>query len=201
GGGGGIPAGGGFGAARQADHDLGHTYRGCRNRDGRAGLHDEIDADHRCEGRQEFARSRVTVRRRRTRPNSWHSSQTPISTTITAVSTDDPLLSILTAPLGTLQLVFGGAANGAITLASALAPKAPAPSYAPSKPQPLSAASYEPVDQRAETAAHPQRIELSIDSLPNYLLIEPIPVIIDPVGDAAYTAWLRNLDTNATGQS
>ena len=42
---------------------------------------------------------------------------------------------------------------------------------------------------------------MSIDSLPSYLLIEPIPVVIDPVGDAAYTAWVRNLDTNATGQS
>jgi hypothetical protein len=142
--------------------------------------------------------------RRRTRPNNWHSSQTPISATITAISTDDPLLSVLTAPLGTLHLVFGGAANGAITLASALAPKAPEPSHTPNrndKPQPLSAASDGPVDQRAETAAHPHRIELSIDSLPNYLLIEPIPVVIDPVGDAAYTAWVRNLDTNATGQS
>jgi hypothetical protein len=146
----------------------------------------------------------VTVRRRRTRPNSWHSSQTSISTTITAISTDDPLLSVLTAPLGTLHVVFGGTANGAITLASALVPKAPEPSYPwnhNDKPQPLSAASGGPVDQRAETAAHPHRIELSIDSLPNYLLIEPIPVVIDPVGDVAYTAWVRNLDTNATGQS
>ena len=42
---------------------------------------------------------------------------------------------------------------------------------------------------------------MSIDSLPNYLLIEPIPVAIDPSGDAAYTAWVRNLDTNATGHS
>jgi len=33
------------------------------------------------------------------------------------------------------------------------------------------------------------------------LLIEPIPVAIDPIGDAAYTAWVRNLDTNATGNS
>jgi hypothetical protein len=142
--------------------------------------------------------------RRRTRPNNWHSSQTPISTTITAISTDDPLLSFLTAPLGTLHLVFGGAANGAITLASALAPKTPEPSYPPNrndKPRPLSPASDDPIDHLAETAAHPHRIELSIESLPNYLLIEPIPVVIDPVGDAAYTAWVRNLDTNATGQS
>jgi hypothetical protein len=146
----------------------------------------------------------VIARRRRTRSNSWHSSQTPVSTTITAISTDDPLLSVLTAPVGTLHLVFGGTANGAITLASALAPKAPAPPYPPShtvKPLPVSAASHDCIDQRAEAAAHPQRIELSIDSLPSYLLIEPIPVIIDPVGDAAYTAWVRNLDANATGQS
>ena len=145
----------------------------------------------------------MTARRRRTRPNSWHSSQPPISTTITATSTNDPLLSVLTAPLGTLHLVFGGTANGAITLASALAPKALAPSYAwvrNDEPAPLSAASY-PLDDRAEAAAHPNRIELSIDSLPNYLLVEPIPAVIDPVGDAAYTAWVRNLDTNATGQS
>ena len=26
-------------------------------------------------------------------------------------------------------------------------------------------------------------------------------MVIDPVGDVAYTAWVRNLDTNATGQS
>jgi hypothetical protein len=146
----------------------------------------------------------VTARRRRTRPNSWHNSRTTISTTITAISTDDPLLSVVTAPLGTLHLVFGGTANGAITLASALAAKPPEPSYASScnnKLHPRSAAPYCPVDDSAETAADPQRIELSIDSLPNHLLIEPIPVVIDPVGDTAYTAWVRNLDTNATGQS
>lgn len=146
----------------------------------------------------------MIARRRRTRPNSWHSSRTPVSTTVTAISTDDPLLSVLTAPVGTLHLVFGGTANGAITLASALAPKAPAPSYPSNRndqPQPLPTASYDPDDDHAEAAAHPQRIELSIDSLPSYLLIEPIPVIIDPLGDAAYTAWVRNLDTNATGQS
>jgi hypothetical protein len=143
----------------------------------------------------------VTARRRRTRPTSWHSSQTAISTTVTASSTDDPFLSVVTAPLGTLHLVFGGTANGSITLASAVAPK---PSYTPSRDdelQPVSAAPFCPLDHSDEATAHPHRIELSIDSLPNYLLIEPIPVAIDPVGDTAYTAWVRNLDTNATGNS
>jgi hypothetical protein len=54
---------------------------------------------------------------------------------------------------------------------------------------------------RQPAPKHPHRLELSIDSLPNYMLIEPIPVAIDPVGDNAFTAWVHNLDTNATGQS
>jgi hypothetical protein len=135
----------------------------------------------------------------RMRRYTWRSSATAISTPQSVV-TDDPLMTLRVVPTPMLNLVFGGRADGTITLASALAPRQTA--AGPLLP-PMAAggAPYCPVGRDAEPPAHPHRIELSIDSLPNHLLIEPIPVAIDPVGDAAYTAWVHKLDTNATGQS
>lgn len=93
----------------------------------------------------------------------------------------------------TLNLVFGGQAHGDLTLTRAKAAR-PIARLTPSTPAAESGQAHAAPD-------HPHRIELSIDSLANHLLIEPIPVAIDPVGDSAYTAWVHNLDTNATGQT
>jgi hypothetical protein len=109
-----------------------------------------------------------------------------------ATSTDDPLASVVTVPMPTLHLVFGGDLHGDITLIKASdARRHESPPHADSTP----------ADHEQAALAHPQRIELAIDSLPNFMLIEPIPVAIDPVGDNAFTAWVHNLDTNATGNS
>lgn len=113
-------------------------------------------------------------------------------------STDDPLASVVAVPTPTLHLVFGGDHHGDITLTKALAshrPESPAAGDSDAGP------AYCPVDRNQAALSHPHRIELVIDSLANYMLIEPIPVAVDPVGDAAFTAWVHNLDTNATGSS
>lgn len=136
----------------------------------------------------------------RTRPGVWHSSATPISATIVTASTDDALASIRTLPAPTLSLTFGGTAHGELTLIRAERARKIA-ALSPSGGSGKAGAAYRPVDREYPVVEYPQRIELSIDSLANHLLIEPIPVAIDPVGDNAYTAWVYNLDTNATGQS
>jgi len=135
----------------------------------------------------------------RTRGSVWHSSATPISTAIFSTTTDDPPASVRILPTPTLSLTFGGEAHGALTLIRAEPGRriAALASSGPSGDGPA----YCPVNRDSAALDHPHRIELSIDSLAHHLLIEPIPVAIDPVGDTAYTAWVRNLDTNATGQS
>ena len=99
----------------------------------------------------------------------------------------------------TLHLVFGGATDGELSLVKAeMSPRiAELASGLPGEAAPA----YCSIDPDNPAPKHPHRIELSIDSLPNYMLIEPIPVAIDPIGDNAFTAWIHNLDTNATGQS
>jgi hypothetical protein len=49
----------------------------------------------------------------RTRSSAWQSSVVALSTTGFSISTDDPSLSVVTAPMPTLDLIFGGAAHGA----------------------------------------------------------------------------------------
>ena len=135
----------------------------------------------------------------RTRTNSWHSSAVAVSTTVSSLSTDDVLSSVMTVPMPVIHLVFGGKAHGSLSLSGAATPARR--TGQPARPIPDSAGPYCWVDAEPPAPAHPYRIELSIDSLPNHLLVEPIPVAIDPVGDTAYTAWVPNLDTNATGSS
>jgi hypothetical protein len=48
-----------------------------------------------------------------------------------------------------------------------------------------------------DAEAHPNRIEMTIDSLASHMLTEPMPITIDPLGEAAYTAAVRA----ATGNS
>jgi hypothetical protein len=52
-----------------------------------------------------------------------------------------------------------------------------------------------------EKPAHPHRLEMTIDSLPHYELTEPIPIVIDPLGDTIFTAAISHLDISATGNS
>jgi len=126
----------------------------------------------------------------RTRPTGWHSSHAAAPTVVFATTTDDPLLSIATAPTPTLVIVFGG--------------KSRAPFAAPRPAPPaLSLAQWHSrhapeEDEPPETDNSP---ELIIDSLPYHELIEPIPVAIDAVGDALCTASVRDLDISATGSS
>lgn len=134
----------------------------------------------------------------RTRPGVWHSSATPISTAIFSTRTDDQPATVRTLPAPTLSLVFGGAAHGELILIRT-EPTRRIAALAPVSGQ--SGLAHCPIDDDDPAPEHPHRIELGIDSLANHLLIEPIPVAIDPVGDTAYTAWVPNLDTNATGQS
>jgi hypothetical protein len=136
----------------------------------------------------------------RTRPGVWHSSATPISTVVFSTSTDDPPAIVQTLPAPTLSLTFGGKDHGGLTLFRAEAARKIA-ALSASYPGDKSGPAYGLGDRDKPVIDHPHRIEMSIDSLANHLLVEPIPVAIDPVGDDAYTAWVHNLDTNATGQS
>ena len=141
----------------------------------------------------------MSTRLRRTRPNTWHNTASAVSTVISSTCTNDPLQSTVIVPMPTLHLVFGGDADGELSLIRAEMPPCIAElSFGmPDTARPA----YCSIDRDNPEPEHPHRIELGIDSLPNYMLIEPIPVAIDPVGDNAFTAWVHNLDTNATGHS
>jgi len=66
-------------------------------------------------------------------------------------------------------------------------------------------AEAQPDEPKAELpAAKPapsNRLEMTIDSLPHHDLTAPIPIYIDPLGDAVFTATVANLDIMATGNS
>jgi predicted RNase H-like HicB family nuclease len=140
----------------------------------------------------------VSTRARRTRSSTWHNTASAISTVVSSTSTDDPLSSLVTVPMPTLHLVFGGDADGELSL---IRPEAPRIAKLASSMPDAAGLACCSIDRDQPLPKHPHRIELSIDSLPNYMLIEPIPVAIDPLGDNAFTAWVPNLETNATGQS
>jgi hypothetical protein len=190
----------------------------------------------------------------RTRSSAWQSSVVALSTTGFSISTDDPSLSVLTAPMPTLDLIFGGTAHGAFVSTRRTSTRRPAdvatrsshraaesveiaataaseatmqPDEEASQPdeettQPgeetsqldeetsqsdeETSQSTEETSQSAEPPEpeeepNPHRIELIIDSLPNLTLTEPIPVAIDPLGDAVFTASVRSLAITATGHS
>ena len=52
-----------------------------------------------------------------------------------------------------------------------------------------------------ETAAESHTIELSIDSLPHFQLIEPIPVAINSLGDRLFTATVAAVRLSGTGDT
>lgn len=218
----------------------------------------------------------------RTRTNGWRNSFAASVGLTASTRTDDPLLSVVTAPMPTLVIRFGGKSAMSFGVARGAPPAPPAidrppepasgeqpseqssPAPAPdsageqsssapapdSAGEPVAAEAQEnpqpPVDQPEETAgagsaataeataepqevaevkpeeasdaksAEPQqpapaeatkpaggsnRIELIIDSLPSHPLIEPIPVVIDPLGDEMFTASMRDLEMAATGNS
>ena len=130
-----------------------------------------------------------------TRTITWQASFGAVCTAGFSLSTADPMSSVVTLPMPTLDLVFGGKADGDLWLTRASARARPSPALSDG----LRKSGL--FDQELTGQEYPHRIELSIDSLPNYLLIEPIPIVIDPIGETAFTAWVPNLDTNATGHS
>jgi hypothetical protein len=142
-----------------------------------------------------------------TRSNAWQSSVAASSAVVAWVSTNDPSASVVSAPIPTLTIHFGGKpgasfgptrpAPPARPSAAALPPVSPA---AP-EPQPEPEPAFARPEPRETEPPNPHRIELIIDSLPHHELAEPIPVTIDPLGDAVFTASVRDLDISATGNS
>ena len=136
----------------------------------------------------------------RIRPGVWQSTASAISSVVLTTGSDDALASVTSLPMPTLHLVFGGDGHGDIRFVSASDMTARPTSQAEGQPG-RNEPDYCPIDRERPVLDHPHRIELNIDSLPNLMLVEPIPVAIDPVGENAFTAWVHNLDTSATGSS
>jgi hypothetical protein len=144
----------------------------------------------------------------RTRPSEWRRSAASFSDVRFSFGTDDPNVSVVTAPVATIELVFGGKSHGALksmALQRPSAPKALPPEPEPEPeppPEPEAWREPEPAPQPKEQPPEPaNRIELIIDSLSQHLLTEPIPVTIDPLDDTAFVAAVRNSSINATGSS
>jgi hypothetical protein len=161
----------------------------------------------------------VTARTtQRIRTNEWKSSTVASSATTFSISTDDPSLSVVMAPMPMLTLDFGGKSGFRHGAARAAFPqRLPDPPHPPStsdrpldppRPEHIPPEELPPPEPRAAPAepeldaeAHPHRIEMTIDSLANHMLTEPIPITIDPLGEAAFTAAVRNVEIVATGNS
>lgn len=152
----------------------------------------------------------------RTRTNEWKTSTVASSATIFSVSTNDPSLSVVMAPMPTLTLDFGGKSGLRYGAARAAFPQRlsdpprpssashrpldrprPGPPQEPPPPEPRAA----PAEPERDAEAHPNRIEMTIDSLASHMLTKPIPITIDPLDEAAFTAAVRNIDIGATGNS
>jgi hypothetical protein len=177
-----------------------------------------------------------THRVRQTQTTEWQNLVVS-SAAAFSISTDDPSLSVVSAPMPTLQFDLGGKTK---TRFAVMRPMAPVPA-AVTSPQPagqMQAASMpepeeQPVDaapvakaevqseegsKQVEQIPEPEeppvvdtpiakmegradQVELIIDSLTRHTLIEPIPVVIESLGDTVFTAAMRNCDIQATGNS
>lgn len=146
----------------------------------------------------------MSARTVQTRSNQW--SVTATSATNFLCSTDDPLLTVTGAPTPFLELGFRG--NSATPFAIVQGASQPIQSpperiEPPPETPPLETPPPEisPADPEPETKPASHRIELIIDSLPQHTLIEPIPVVIVPLGDKVFTASVLNNSIHATGTS
>jgi hypothetical protein len=153
------------------------------------------------------------------RSNQWPSSIVASSAATFSISTNDPSLSVMSAPMPALWLGLKGNSAIPFNLTQPAPPPAPvwrAPAEAPQPPEPEAETKPEPVAEAPEPAKEPEaavteatsevgsnahRIELIIDSLPNHTLIEPIPISIESLGEKVFTAAVRNLDISTTGNS
>jgi hypothetical protein len=126
----------------------------------------------------------------RTRSNAWQSSVAASSAVAFSLSTNDPSASVVAAPMPTFTIHFGRRRGSAFTAPTPVPPLPAAPFPTPLTPK-----------REERPAASNHAIELIIDSLPHYELTEPVPVTIDPLGDAVFTASVRDLDIAAIGNS
>lgn len=76
-------------------------------------------------------------------------------------------------------------------------PSAVPPTDAPAEASP-DAATAAPLTKPAN---NPRRIEMTIDSLPSYDLLQPIPVVIEPLDDRMFAAQAPALEISTTGSS
>jgi hypothetical protein len=148
------------------------------------------------------------------RSNQWSSSVVASSAATFSITTDDPSLSVMSAPMPALMLGLKGNSAIPFNLTQAAPPPippVPAPPVEPApaidqlEPEPPLEAAEPTPEAEAEAAAelknNAHSIELIIDSLPNHTLIEPIPITIESLGEKVFTASVRNLDISTTGNS
>lgn len=127
--------------------------------------------------------------------NAWQSTVAASSSVAFSVSSHDPSAGRVATSIPTLTIRFGGRAGAAFVPHAAPGRALPARPVA----EPPKAVPRPEGELRAPPSTN--AIELIIDSLPHYELTESIPVTIDPLGDAVFTAAVRNLDITATGNS
>jgi hypothetical protein len=144
------------------------------------------------------------------RSNQWPNSIVASSAATFSISTNDPCLSVMSAPMPALLLGLKGNSAIPFNFKQHAPPPAPvwrAPPPVQPPPEPEAEAAPEPLAEAQEPDAEPEaesnahRIELIIDSLPNHTLIEPIPISIESLGEKVFTATVRNLDISTTGNS
>jgi hypothetical protein len=69
------------------------------------------------------------------------------------------------------------------------------------RPEPGADPDATPVADTPKKSSGAEKIELAIDTLPNYELVKPIPVSIESLGDKIFVAEVPGMDISITGTS
>jgi hypothetical protein len=157
------------------------------------------------------------------RSDAWTPSVGVSSGPTSQTRTDDVLPRMMAVPVPMFMLAFESALSGAVAVSApaeqsaAVQPDVVLPAETADEPSVPPETADEPpatagtADEPPElpvvaegsggTSRHRNKIDLIIDSLPRYHLIEPIPVTVESLGDQVFTATVRDLDISTSGNT
>ena len=144
-------------------------------------------------------------------PSVFVSSGSPLAATISRVDSgqEDVFVIAFAASnavissnrdLRSLRLSSGARRPRWAAVQSTVAMEGIAAPEAPADPPPSTVTGAAP-SQPASRPSRLERIELAIDSLQNYELLKPIPVLVESLGDKVFVAEAPDLNISTTGNS
>jgi len=134
-----------------------------------------------------------------TRSDAWTPAVGSSSGPLFNSRTDELPAMTMQAPAPMFFLVFASvAAHAAALPIEATPPPEPVPEIPPIAGVDGAA---DAVDEPARPPRHINRIELIIDSLPRHQLSQPIPIVMESLGDQVFTAAIPELNIATTGNT